>query len=79
MAGCQAISDVLVSGEPGEHFVYSRNQNLSECLVGVIVLIDECGGGVESIAQFGYFSAIGVGWDDGYIAEVDRHDEVDGQ
>ena len=62
-----------------EHFVYSREKNLSESLVGAIVLVEECRGGVESIAKFGYLGASGVGWDDGYRAGVDGHDEGDGR
>ena len=54
-----------------EHFVYSRDKNLSDSLVGAIVLVEECGGGVKSIAKFGDLGASGVGWDDGYIAGVD--------
>ena len=62
-----------------EHFVYSREKNFSESLFGAIVLIEEYGGGVESIAKFGDLDASGVGWDDGYRAGVDRNDEVNGR
>ena len=72
--GCEAISDVLVSEVADEHFVYSGEKNLSKILVGAIVLVEECGGGVESIAKFGDLGASGVGWDDGYRAGVDGHD-----
>ena len=51
---------------------------MSESLVGAIVLIKECGGRVESIAKFGDLGASGVGWDDGFRAGVDMHDEGDG-
>ena len=44
--GCEAVSDVLVSEGAGENFVYSREKNLSESLVGAIVLVEECGCGV---------------------------------
>ena len=65
MGGCQSISDVLVSEGEDEHFVYSREKNLPKSLVGAIILVEECGGGVESIAKFGDLGASGVGWDDG--------------
>ena len=51
MGGCEAISGVLVSEGADEHFVYSREKNLSDRLVGAIVLVEECGGGVKSIAK----------------------------
>ena len=76
--GCESISDVLVSEGAYEYFVYSREKNLSESLVGAIVLVEECGGGVESIAKFGDLGASGVGWDDGYRAGFDRQDEGGG-
>ena len=72
---CEEIYDVLVSKGADEHFVYSREKDLSERLVGAIVLVEECGGSVENIAKFGDLGASGVGWDDGYRAGVDRHDE----
>ena len=72
--GCEGVSDVLVSEGTDEHFVYIREKNFSESLVGAIVLVEECGGGVKSIAKFGVLGASGVGWDDGYRAGVDRHD-----
>ena len=77
--GGEAVSNVLVLEGADEHFVNSREKNFSESLVGAIVLIEECGGGVESIEKFGDLGASGVGWDDGFRAGVDRHDEVDGQ
>ena len=77
--GGVAVSDVLVSEGADEHFVNSREKNILESLVGAIVLIEECGGGVESIAKFGDLGASGVGRDDGLRAGIDRHDEVDGQ
>ena len=61
-----------------ENLVYSREKNLSKSLVGVILLVEECGGGVKSIAKFGDLGASGVGWDDGYRSGVDRHDEGGG-
>ena len=48
-------------------------------LVGAIVLVEECGGGVKSIAKFGDLGTSGFGWDDGYRAGVDEHDEGAGQ
>ena len=73
--GCEAISDVLVSEGGDEHFVYSREKNFSESLVDAIVLVEECGGGVKSIAKFSDLGASGVGWDNGYRSGVDGHDE----
>ena len=77
--GGEAISDVIVSEGADEHFVYSREKNLLESLVGAIVLVEECRGGVESIAKFGDLGASGVGRDDGFRARVDSHDEGDGR
>ena len=37
--GGEAVSDVLVLEGEDEHFVYSRDKNLSESLVGAIVLV----------------------------------------
>ena len=73
--GCEAVSDVLVSEGADEHLFYSREKNFSESLVGAIVLVEECGGGVKSIAKFGDLGASGVGWDYGYRAGVDGNDE----
>ena len=39
-----------MSEKADEYCVYSREKDLSKSLVGAIVLIEECGGGVESIA-----------------------------
>ena len=55
--GCEAVSDVLVSEGADEHLVYIREKNLSESLVGAIVLVEECRGGVKSIAKFGDLGA----------------------
>ena len=77
--GGDDVSDVLVSEGADEQFVNSREKNLSESLVGVIVPVEECGGSVESIAKFGDLGASGVGRDDGFRARVDRHDEGNGQ
>ena len=63
--GCEAVSNLLVSEVADENFVYSREKNLSESLVGAIVFVEECGGGVEIIAKFGDLVVSGVGWDDG--------------
>ena len=79
MGGCEAVSDVLVSEAADKHFVYSGEKNLPESLVGAIVLFEECGGGVESIAKFGDLGASGVGWDGGNRAGVDWHDEGGGR
>ena len=77
--GGEAVSGVFVSEGADEHFINSREKNLSESLVGEIVLVEECGGGVEIISKFGDLGASGVGWDDGYIARVDRHNEGNGR
>ena len=77
--GGEAISDIFLLEGAYEHFVYSRENNLSESLVGAIVLVEECGGGVKSIAKFGDLGASGVSWDDGYNAMVDGHNEVVGR
>ena len=58
-----------------EHFVYSGEKNLSESLVGAIVLVEECGDGVKSIAKFGDLGASEVGWDDGNRSGDDGHNE----
>ena len=77
--GGEAVSNVLVSEGADENLVNSREKNFSESLVGDIVLVEECGCGVKLIAKFSDLGASGVGWDDGYIAGVDSHDEGDGQ
>ena len=76
--GGEAVSDVLVLEGAHEQLFNSREKNLSESLVGAIMLVEECGGGVESIVKFGDLGASGVGWDDGFRAGVDSHDEGDG-
>ena len=73
--GCEAISDVLVPKGLDEHSVYSKEQNLLKSLVGAVILVEECRGGVEIIEKFGDLGASGVVWDDGYRAGVDGHDE----
>ena len=52
---CEAVSNVLLSERSYEHFVDGGKKNLSKSLVGAVVLVEECGGGVESIANFGDF------------------------
>ena len=79
MGGCEAISDVLVLERVYEHFVVSGKKNLSKSLVGAVVLVEECGGGVKSLAKFGDLGASGVRWDDGYRSGVDGHDKGDGR
>ena len=76
--GVEAVSDVIVSDGADEHFVNSREKNLLESIFGAIVLVEECGGGVESIAKFGDLGDSGVGWDDGYRSGVDGHDAGNG-
>ena len=77
--GGESVSNVLVSEGADEHFVKSREKILSGRLVGAIVLVEECEGGVKSIAKFVDLGASGVGWDDGLRAGFDRHDEGDGR
>ena len=74
---CEAVSDVLVSERANVHFVDGVQKNLSQRLFGAVVLVEECGRGVESIAKFGDLGASGVGWDDCYRAGVDGHDKRD--
>ena len=64
--GCEAVSYVLVLEGADENFVDGGEKNLSKSLVGAILLVEECGGGVESRAKFGDLGASGVDWDDGY-------------
>ena len=78
-SSCEAISDVLVSEGADEHFVDGGEKNFSKSLVGAIVFVEECGGGVESIEEFGDLDASGFGWDDGYRAGVDGHNKRDGR
>ena len=58
-----------------ENFVDSGKKHFSKSLVGVVVLVEECGGGVESIAKFGDLGASGVCWDDGCRDRVDGHNK----
>ena len=76
--GGEAVSNVLVSEGEDEHFVNSREKNFLESLIGAIVLVEECRGGVKSIAKLGDLGASGVGRDDGFRAGVDRNDEGNG-
>ena len=73
--GGEVVSDVLVLEGANANFVNSGEKNLSESLVGVIVLVEECVGGVKSIAKFGDLGASGFGWDVGCRSEVDGHDK----
>ena len=79
VGSCEATFDVLVLEGEDENFVDGGEKNFSKSLVGAIVLVEECGGGVKSIAKFGDLGASGVGWDDGYRARVDGHDKRDGR
>ena len=72
---CEAISDLLVLERADETFVDGRKNNLSKSLVGAIVLVKECGGGIESVAKFSDLGASGVGCDDSYRAGIDGHDK----
>ena len=60
---CEAVSHVLVSERAYEHFVDGGEKNFSKSLVGAVVLVEECGRGVKSIAKFIGLGASGVGWD----------------
>ena len=44
--GGETVSDVLVLDGADEHFINSGEKNLSESLVGAIILVEYCGGGV---------------------------------
>ena len=48
---------------------------MSKSLVGAVVLVEECGRGVESIAKFGGLGASGVDWDVGCRSGDDRHNK----
>ena len=61
------------------HIANIREKNLSESLFGAIVLVEEYGGVVKSIAKFGELGASVVGCDDGYRAGVVGNDEYDGR
>ena len=63
--GGGVVYDVLVLEGADENFVYIIEKNVLESLVGAIILVEECGGGVESIAKFDDLGASGVGWDYG--------------
>ena len=71
----EAVSDVLVSERAYEHFVDGGKQNLLKSLVGAVLLVEECGRGIRSIAKFGDLGASGVGWDVGCRAGVDGHEK----
>ena len=58
----EAVSDVLVSERAYEHFINGGKKNLLKSLVGAVVLVEEYGGGVKSIAKFGDLGASVVGW-----------------
>ena len=60
--GGEAISDVLVPEGVDEYFVNIGEKDLLESLVGAIILVEECGGGVKIIAKFGDLGASGFGW-----------------
>ena len=62
---CEAVLDVLVSKRAYEHFVDGGKKNLLNILVGAVVLVEECGRSVKSIAKFGDLGASGFGWDVG--------------
>ena len=63
--GCEAVSDVLVMERAYVHFIDGGQKNFSQSLLGVVVLVEECGRGVESIEKFGDLGVRGVGWDVG--------------
>ena len=72
---CETVSNLLLSEIADEHFVDGGKKDLLKILVGAVVLVEECGGGVESIAKFGDLGASGVDWGDGYRAKVYGHDK----
>ena len=71
----EAVSGVLVSERAYEHFVDGGKKNLSQNLVGAVVLVAEYSGGVERIAKFDDLGVSGVGWDIGCRSGVYRHDK----
>ena len=58
-----------------EHFINGCKKNLSKGLVSAVVLVEECGRCVESIAKFGYLGASLVGWDVGCRFGVDGYEK----
>ena len=72
---CEAVSDVLVSERAYENFVDGGKNNLSKSLVSAVVLVEECGVDVKSIAKFGDLGASGVGWDVRCRDGVDGHEK----
>ena len=70
---CEAVSDILMSERAYEHFVDDGKKNLSKSLVDAVVLVEECGRCVESIAKFSDLGASGVGWDVRCQTGVDGH------
>ena len=58
-----------------EHLVDGGEKEFSKSLVGAVLLVAECGGGVKSIAKFGDLGAIGVVWDVGCRSWVGGHDK----
>ena len=72
---CEAVSNVLVSERAYENFFDGGKNHLSKSLFGVVVLVEECGRGVESIAKLVDLRASAVGWDVGCRSVVDRHDK----
>ena len=59
---CEAVSGELVSEREYENFVDGGKKNLSKSLVSAVVLVEECGRGVESIVKVCDLGASGVGW-----------------
>ena len=59
--GCEAVSDAIVLEGADEQLVEGGEKNLLNSLVGAIVFVEECGGGVKSIVNFGYLGASRVG------------------
>ena len=62
---CDAVSNILVLERAYVHLVHGGQKNLSQSLVGAVVLVEECGRSVESIAKFGDLGSSGVGLDVG--------------
>ena len=62
---CEAVFNVLVLEKAYGHLVDGGKKNLSKSLVGAVVLVEECGRGVERIVKFSDLGASGIGCDFG--------------
>ena len=57
--GCESVSNVVVLERAYENFVDGGKKNLSKSVVGAVLLVEECGGSVESIPKLGDLGARG--------------------